>query len=208
MIRRRRGPLAGILLFAIALLLIGQVAFDPNPTETIALIPGLIWWAGLMASGLGLARLWDAEGDAALRDALLATSADRGGMVLGKALWGATLSFLVLGGTTVAAFFFFNPLFQSPNLGGLLLVLAVGALGLGALGALFGAVAAGLPTRDLLLPLLLYPAVVPLLLGVVSLTAEVLDGGGIGGSWLKVVLVFDFVALLAAVGLGEAAWEG
>ena len=207
MLRRRRGAMAGIVLFAVALLLVGQVAFDPNPQETLSLLPGLVWVAGLLASGLGLARLWDAEGDPALRDAVLATPADRGGLVLGKALWGALLSFMVFLGTFGAAWFFFSPRFPTPHLAGVVLALFLGAVGLGALGALFGALAVGLPTRDLLLPLLLYPAVVPLLLGGVNLTAEALAGAAPAGAWLKVMAVFDLVALLAAVGLGEAALE-
>ena len=207
MLRQRRGAVAGIVLFAIVLLLVGQVVFDPTPQEAITLLPGLIWMAGLMASGLGLARLWDAEGDPSLMDALLSTPADRGGMVLGKAMWGALLSFLVFLGTWGAAAFLFSPRFADPHLPGVVLALFLGAVGLGALGALFGAVAVGLPTRDLLLPLLLYPAVVPLLLGGVILTADALSGSPLGGSWLKVMAVFDLVAVLAAVGLGEAALE-
>ncbi|MCH7494006.1 heme exporter protein CcmB, partial [bacterium] len=88
---RRRGALAGVLMLALTLLVVGQAAFSPTPEETASLLPGLVWMAGLLASGAGLARLWDAEGEVALRDALLASPADRAGLGVGKALWGAVV---------------------------------------------------------------------------------------------------------------------
>lgn len=204
---RRRGALAGVVMLALTLLVVGEAAFAPGPEEIVGLLPGLVWMAGLLASGAGLARLWDAEGEPALRDALLATPADRAGLVLGKALWGGVVAMSTLLATLLSAWVLFTPRFPEPNWLGLLAVLALGGLGLGSLGALFGALTVGLPTRDLLLPLLLFPAVVPLLISGVALTAAALAGDAPDGAWLLLLVGYGALSTLLAAGLGEAALE-
>lgn len=204
---RRRGAFAGLVLFSLALLLVGQAAFSPGPGEAARLLPGLVWSAGLLASGVGLARLWDAEGDQGLLDALLATPADRSGLVLGKALWGAVVATGVLAVTAAAGWVLFSPAAPSVHLGGMAAAFVLGGVGLGAVGALFGALATGLATRDLLVPLLLFPAVIPLLLAGVALTSAALEGAPPGGRWLALLAAYDAVAVLLAAGLGEAAVE-
>src|SRR5262249_41933383 len=95
---------------------------------------------------------------------------------------------------------FFNLDFPSA-VPGLMLVLALGTLGLAAVGTLFGAITAQLRARELLFPVLLLPAAVPVLLASVSATQSVLLGEPLAdaAAWLKLLAVADLVYLVIGV---------
>src|SRR5262249_16257524 len=90
------------------------------------------------------------------------------------------------------------------DLGGVVGALSVaalgGVLGFSALGTLLGAVTAQVAGREVLLPILLFPLLVPLLLVEVHLTQAILEGEGLGGqaAWLGMVWAFDGIFLVAS----------
>ena len=90
------------------------------------------------------------------------------------------------------------------------LVLALGTLGLAAVGTLFGAITAQLRARELLFPVLLLPAVVPILLGSVSATQSVMLGQPLveAAAWLKLLAAADLVYLVVGVLTFEFVLEG
>ena len=98
----------------------------------------------------------------------------------------------------------------TPFLPGLAAVLALGTLGLASVGTLFGAVTAQMRARELLFPVLLLPAVVPVLLSSVSATQTVLAGEPLSdaAAWLKLLAAADLVYLVVGVLTFEFVLEG
>jgi heme exporter protein B len=98
----------------------------------------------------------------------------------------------------------------TPVLPALAAVLALGTLGLASVGTLFGAITAQMRARELLFPVLLLPAVVPVLLASVSATQTVLAGEPLAdaAAWLKLLAAADLVYLVVGVLTFEFVLEG
>lgn len=161
--------------------------------------PGLFWVTVLLAGMLGLSKSFAQEREQGCMDALLLTPVERGVLYLGK-MFSNTL-FLI------AIEILFLPLFAlffGVGLRGVWLQMAVvmlgGTLGFSALGTLLGAITASLKGREVLLPVLLFPLLVPLMVVAVYLTGVVLDGGSLWeqGPWLRLMGAFDVVFLVAS----------
>lgn len=161
--------------------------------------PGLFWVTVLLAGMLGLSKSFAQEREQGCMDALLLTPVERGVLYLGK-MFSNTL-FLI------AIEILFLPLFAlffGVGLRGVWLELGVvmlgGTLGFAALGTLLGGVTASLKGREVLLPVLLFPLLVPLMVVAVHLTGVVLDGGSLWeqGPWLRLMAAFDGVFLIAS----------
>jgi heme exporter protein B len=82
----------------------------------------------------------------------------------------------------------------------LLVVAVLGTLGFAAIGTLFSALTANLRAREVLFPLLLFPLVVPVIIGAVTATGVILGGGTLdeAGGWLKLLGAFDTIFLAVA----------
>jgi len=101
----------------------------------------------------------------------------------------------------LALFGLFYDLPLGGALPGLVLVMALGTLGLAAVGTLFAAMTVQVRAREVLFPVLLLPAMVPVLLGAVTATAAVLDGLPLGeaGPWLGLLAAADSVYLTIGI---------
>ena len=170
---------------------------------------GLLWVALLLGGTLSLNRAFEQEREQGILDVLLLTPASRWVLYVGKML-ACLLRLLVL----QACLLPLTALFFGSNLGhGWLILLPTllgGALGIAALGALLGWLAAEIPGRDMLLPILLYPLLTPLLLAVVQLTTGALQGlpWHVQWPWLRLMLAFDAMMLIAAWLLFEHTSQG
>src|SRR6266853_271665 len=106
-------------------------------------------------------------------------------------------------GTTVVFVVLYN-IAILPVLGPLVLVLALGTVGLATTGTVFSAVAAQARLRELLLPLLLLPVLAPVLVASTEATAGILrDPSELSPVWLTFLTAFDIVFLTAAWLFGE-----
>jgi heme exporter protein CcmB len=154
-------------------------------------IPGLTWLAGLFAIVLAARRAYESEfADESITGLLLAPI-EKSVVFIGKA---AALGLQIL---VVQAFVLtlIALLYGLPGLGsasGLALTVPLGALGLGALGALLGAVASSPRTRESMLPLLLFPLAAPLLLATAGATERAIHGV-VAVNWLSLLAVFDLM---------------
>ena len=160
---------------------------------------GLFWITFLLSGVLGLDRSFGQEREHGAMDGLLLTPVPRGVLYLGKmasnAVFLLVISLLVLPPLA---------LLYGVELRGvwapLLLIALGGIVGFSALGTLLGGVTASLRGKEVLLPLLLFPLLVPLLLVVVQLTDLVLQGEALWEhrAWLQLLLAFDMVFLIAS----------
>jgi heme exporter protein B len=195
---RSRDRIAAMGVFALLVVVIFQFATPPGATpESRAHLPGLLWVAWVFSAILGLNRAFALELENDAWAALALAPGDRGWIYLGKALAGLAVLVAVQLVSGVA----FALAFAVPLAGAALRLAAVavlGALGLSAIGTLFAAIAARTQYREVMLPLLLLPLLVPVVLGAVRATEAVLLGQLLPWPPLRLLAVTDAVFLIVS----------
>lgn len=182
------------LFFAFLVLIIFNFAFSPGSESMPEVAPGILWVAFTFSGVLSLNRSFLVERETASLEALLLSPLPRGTLYLGK--MAANLLFLLLVEALIlpmfAVFFNYNLLPFSATLAMVVLLADVGFV---AVGTLFAAMAASLKTREILLPILLFPIVVPVLISAVKATGALLERLEFGEltPWLKILVAFDVV---------------
>ena len=192
--RRSKESLNALLFFALLLLFVFQFALGPDRDRLRAALPGLLWLGLVLAGLLGLGRSFLAERDNDCWEGLRLAPGDKSAIYLGKLL-GNVLLMAVVEALLVCLFGIFYDVDLRPALGKLVVVLVLGTIGLAAMGTLFGALTAQIRARELLFPVLLLPAQVPVLLATVSATEAALAGQPLGevGHWLSLLAAADVV---------------
>ncbi len=194
--RSREG--VNILLFFSALLVfLFRFALGPTEAEVRQGAPGLLWFAFILTGLWGVARVFQIERENDCLESFRLVPGDLGGIYLGKVLVGCCL--MVATELVILAMFglFFHLDLWSAT-AWLVPVLLLGTVGFVAVGTLFAAITAQLKTREVLLPLLLFPLMIPVLLSASRLTELALAGESLGAEphWLRLLLVFDLVFLV------------
>lgn len=197
---RRRESLLTMFFFGTLLLFVFQFAFDLTTESVSALVPGLLWLAFLFTGTLGLAQLFQAEREQHNFDALLLAPLDTGALFLAKA--GFNLALMAAVELVVIPLFWI--LFNLPSwnlLPQIFLVTLLGTIGFCALGTLMSAVTLRARARELLLPLVLFPLMIPVILATIRCLDEVLRAGQLVEeiAWLRLLLGFDVIFLTAGV---------
>jgi heme exporter protein B len=190
---RSRDRLVAMTVFALLVVVVLYFAAPPGAgAEARAHVPGLLWVAYLFAGVLGLNRAFATELDNEALALLALAPVDRGWIFLGKAL-ASLLLLLVVQAATALAFALAFGLDLWPVAGRLAGVAALGAAGLCTVGTLFAAIAVRTQYREVMLPLLLLPLLVPVLLGAVRATNGLLLEGTLPWPALQLLLVADGV---------------
>ncbi|MBF0401516.1 MAG: heme exporter protein CcmB [Magnetococcales bacterium] len=194
---RRRATLSSMLFFAIAVLVIFQVAFDPDRREAARLLPGLLWVTLLFTSLMGLGRVFQGEEEDGAFEGLLLASVPRGVIFLGKWMGNLLLTVLVelLLLPLTLVLFNVDVWGQVPAI---VAVLFVGTLGLTGLGVLLAAMTQSARSRETLLALLLLPLTAPLLIAGVQAVAGLVQPGLDIAPWVRLLVIFDVVYLALA----------
>lgn len=196
---RTKDTLAALLLLGLLTLLVLSFAFDPTSDLRIEAAPGVLWVALVFAGVLGLSRAFLAERENDCLHGLLLCPIDPATIYLAKVL--SNVTFMLLAQAVVCPVFilFFNvPLTLAWS--GIFLSLLLGIIGFSALGTLFSAIAVRTRAREVMLPLLLIPLVVPLFLAGVKVTAHLLAGKPMNGvaPWLNLMVGFDVIFLVVS----------
>ncbi len=196
---RTKETLASLLLLGILTLLVLSFAFEPGTEARNDAAPGALWVAVTFAAVLGLNRSFAAERENDCLQGLLLCPVDRSTIYLAKTV--ANFVFMTTAQVVIVPvfIFFFN---QELGVGWLtvLLSLALGIFGLSAVGTLFAAIAVRTRAREVMLPLLMLPLVVPLFIAGVRATTRGLAGEPIAevAQWLNLMVGFDLVFLIVA----------
>ena len=189
------------LLFALSCVLVFSIAFvkEGEPLEDAA--AGILWIAVAFAGTLALGRTFERERYGETLRALLLAPAPRAAIYVGKMLGILLLLAVVeLMLVPLVAVLFHAPLFAEPLL--LAALLASGTLGFSAVGALFAAMLVRARTRDVMLPILLYPMTVPVMIAGVRGTSAVLQSPADTASaimWIGLLVSFDVVFVTLAL---------
>ena len=206
---RRCDNVAAAAMYAIVCLLIFNFALDAPGTDAMRLVPGLIWVTITYGATVGFGRTFAQEHERGNLDALLAAPLDRSVLYAAKLLGNLALTAVLIVLTVALTTVFFTVAFAPLAL---LLSLALGTLGLAAVGTLLSALAAQTRAREVLLPVLLFPITVPALLAAVHSTAAALQGrmawGGAGDApWLHLLIAFDLIYVVLSWLVFEFALE-
>lgn len=205
---RRRDSLLTMFFFGTLLLFVFHFAFDLAPDKIAELAPALLWLAFLFTGTLGLAQLFQAERDNHCLDALLLAPLDRGALFLAKTGFNFILMFLV----ELVVIPLFWILFNLPSwnlIPQLFLVTLLGTLGFCVLGTVTAAITLRARGRELLLPLVLFPLMIPVILATIRCMETVLRTGGVADAmgWLRMLIGFDVIFVTIGVLIFESVIE-
>jgi heme exporter protein B len=198
--RRTKANFNAVVFLAGLILLLFGFAIGPDGQTMETIAGGVLWLTVLFSGVLSFNRSYEQELENGALEMLLLYPGDRRSIFLGKLL--ANLLFVLLVEIVMvplAALLYDLPLltFIAP----LSLVLLLGTIGFVTLGTFYAAMASRLRAREVMLPLLLFPMLVPLLVGAVQATGGILNGDLLGStaSWLKLLVVFDVIFFVAAL---------
>jgi heme exporter protein B len=197
---RARETVFSMLLFGFLVILIFNFGIEPGLREENLVKPGVLWAAFTFAGILGLTRSFASEKENDCLQGLLLCPVDRAVIYVGKLVGNVVFTFFM----GLVVFIFFSVLYNVDIISTLLpimLILLLTTLGFGAVGTLFSAVSVGIKTRDVILSILLFPVMVPVVLGAAKSSAKVLDGGSLtdAGLWLALLVVYDVIFLTVSV---------
>ena len=189
------------LFFAVSCVLVFSFAFvrEGQPVENAP--AGILWVAIAFSGTLALGRTFERERQAETLRALLLSPAERPAVYLGKLIGVLVLLAAVeLVVTPLVGLLFRAPLFRAPWL--LAGLVGAGTIGFAAVGTLFAAMLVRAQSRDVLLPIVLYPITVPVMIGGVQGTAAIFAAEpnlAQAETWLAMLLFFDVVFVTLAL---------
>jgi heme exporter protein B len=191
---RTKEMFSSMFVFALLVIVIFNFAFELRVANIKQVAPGVLWVAFTFAGMLGLNRSFILEKDRGCLEGLLLAPVDRSAIYFGKML--GNLIFMSVVEAIVLPIFWilFNPPLFSPTL---ILIIVLGTVGFAGVGTLFSAIAVHTRAREVMLPILLFPIVVPLMIAAVKITGGLLDGQPLSEmrNWLNLLVGFDVIFL-------------
>jgi len=179
-------------LFALLALVVFNFAFDLRVENLATVGPGALWIAFIFASILGLSRNITVEQDRGPMDRLLVAPVDRAVVYLAKVVGNViVISVIEAVALPIFAMLYNLPIIQ-PAIAPILLL---GTLGVAAVGTQFAALAANTRARELLTPLLIFPLIVPVVIGAVRATEALLTPIHDDAPWMGLLVAFDVIFL-------------
>ncbi len=200
---RSREMLTAMFVFALLVILIFNFALELDIQARDSVTAGVLWVTFAFAGTLGLNRSMAAEKDRGCLDGLLLAPVDRSAIYFGKA--SANLIFMLAVEAIVLPVY--SVLYDTNLfLPGLLLVILLGSIGYITVGTLLATMAVQARTRDILLPILLFPLAIPLLIAAVKASGGILQGLALAevSHWLNLLIVYDIVFATIALMFFEA----
>ena len=197
---KTRELFSSMFIFALLVIIIFIFSVDLSIVKASEVGPGVLWVAFLFAGTIGLNRSFMLEKENDCLQGLLLAPADRTALYFGKLL--SNLIFLLTMEVFILPLFmiFFNIDILS-NILPLIYVIFVGTLGFCAIGTLLSSLSANLKTRDIMLPILLYPLIIPIVIGSVKMTEQVLTGEPLSDmmNWVSLTLCFDVIYIAVSI---------
>lgn len=194
---RTKEMFSSMFVFALLVIVIFNFAFDPGMEYVIDVAPGILWVAFTFAGILGLNRSFVQEQENNCLQGMMLTPVDRGAIYLGKFM-GNLLFMMLMELVALPLFVLFFNLSILPQLPAMILIMILSTIGFSAVGTLFSAMSVTTRTREVMLPILLFPVVVPVIIAAVKATGKILGGKGIDDiiSWVNLLTGFDIIFLV------------
>ena len=194
---RSRELLSAMLVFALLVILIFNFALELDAQARATVTSGVLWVTFSFAGTLGLNRSMATEKDRGCLDGLLLAPVDRTAIYFGKAI--GNLVFMLIVEVIVLPVYsiLYNTNLFNP---GLVLVILLGSIGYVAVGTLLSSMAVQTRTRDILLPILLFPIVIPVLISAVKASSGFLQALELSEivPYLNFLVVYDIIFVAVA----------
>jgi heme exporter protein B len=195
--RRSKAGFNAVAALGITILVLFGFALGPDAEAVRAAAAGALWLAALFAGVLAFNRSYQMEMDGGALEPLLMYPGSRRSIFAGKLIANFLFVLLLLGivvATSIVLFHITIP----PAWPSLLAVVLLGEVGLVTLGTFYAAMASRSRVREVLLPLLLFPMLVPVLLAAMQATKALLGGDLMhdAGAWTKLLVAYDVIFLV------------
>jgi heme exporter protein B len=194
---RSRELLSAMLVFALLVILIFNFSLKLDTKTRTAATSGILWVTFTFAGTLGLNRSMAVEKDRGCLDGLLLAPVDRSSIYFGKVLSNLVFMFIVEAIVLPVYSILYNVNLFNPWL---LLVIFLGSVGYIAIGTLLAAMAVQTRTRDVMLPILLFPVVIPVVIAAVEASSGFLQGLALSevSYWINILFVYDLIFIAIA----------
>jgi heme exporter protein B len=194
---RSRELLGAMLVFALLVILIFNFALELDVRARETVTAGVLWVTFAFAGTLGLNRSMAMEKDRGCLDGLLLTPVDRSAIYFGKVL--GNLAFMLVVEAIILptySILYNTNLFQP----GLIMVIILGSIGYTVVGTLLSSMAVQARTRDILLPILLFPVILPVLINAVRASTGILQGVLMAEimPWVNMLIAYDIIFIAVA----------
>jgi heme exporter protein B len=201
---RSRELFSAMLVFSLLVILIFNFALQLDVKTRQSVTSGVLWVTFAFAGTLGLNRSMAIEKDRDCLDALLLAPVDRAAIYFGKV--SSNLIFMLLIEALVIPIYSF---LYNVNLfnAGLIGVILLGSIGYIAVGTLLASLSVQTRTRELLLPILMFPVVIPILIAAVQASSGILANDSTSEivPWVNLIVVYDAIFLALAFMLFDSA---
>jgi heme exporter protein B len=207
---RSKEAINASLSFALVILLLFNFAFDPSGEQTRDISGGLLWLVFAFAGTLVLNRSFARELPNDCLDGLIAAPIPASALFLGKALANFLLV-LAVELVSLPVFGVFYTVQWTTQFWPLLLVLVLGTWALTVIGTVFSALTVNIRLREVMLPVMVYPLMIPALMGAMHLSTHLIAGEPLAGDvliWLQLLVGFNIIYTSLAVALIETVLVG
>ncbi|NOY99134.1 MAG: cytochrome C biogenesis protein [Chloroflexi bacterium] len=189
---RSRELLSAMLVFALLVILIFNFALELDVKTRTSVTAGVLWVTFAFAGTLGLNRSMAIEKDRGCLDGLLLAPVDRSAIYFGKVISNLVFMLIVEIIVLPAYSVLYNTNLFQPGLMGVILL---GSVGYTAVGTLLSTMSVQARTRDVLLPILLFPVVLPILIAAVKASSGFLQGAEMTAimPWLNLLIGYDVI---------------
>ncbi len=205
---RSRDTVISALVFGLIVVVVFNFGLNRAPGSLAPVAPGLLWVAYSFIGVLAMNRTFARELEHGGLDGLLIAPVSRDAVFLGKAL-GSLVFMLVIQAILLPVFAVMLGLpALSPVLG---LIILLATVGFATIGTFFAGIAVQTRSREILLPVLFFPVVVPIIIAAVEATALALQGGPAGpiwSRWIPLLVVFDALFLVVCSWIFAFVFEG
>ena len=192
---RSRDLVISVLVFGLVVVVVFNFALNVTPQRVTAVAPGILWVAFAFAGVLAMNRAFGREKEQGGLDGLLLTPVSRDSIFLGKAA--ASFLFMLLVEAILLPIFAGLLNFSAVSFT-LVLTIVLATMGFALVGTLFSAIAVQTKSREILLPVLFFPVILPVIVGAVEATKQAIGGETIVGigHWLPLIGAFDALFLV------------
>jgi heme exporter protein B len=199
---RSKDAINSMLFFSLLVVVVFSFSFDPTAEESRRIAGGLIWVSFLFAAVVALNQTWARELRNQVLDAYRVSPAPANALFLAKAI-GNFVFVGVLEAIMTPLFMVFYNLRPLGPAWELVVVAALATWALVVNGTFFAAISIRTRSREVMLPLLLFPISIPALYAMVAATTAILAGDASPNYWLKLLGVYDVVFTIACLLLFE-----
>jgi len=188
-----------MLFFSLIIILVFAFALPTDNASQALVAPGVFWVTFLLAGILSLNKSFQIEKDNHSMESMLLAPISRGAIFLGKMSWNIVFIQIIQALVILIFSLLFSKAFliHFPEL---MLLNLVTSIGFSSLGILLSGLTTDLRFKEILLPILLFPLLVPLLLASVKITQDILGGSGLENvfDWLKLLVGFDVIFIVVS----------